>query len=85
MISRLPALALLLSAALTLLACGPTATPTPTVGPAPAATEVATPAATEAPVAEGDGGDEVKDAVQQFSILGTGRSGTMTLRFSIRF
>ena len=67
MISRLAALFLLLSVLLTLLACGPTAMPTPasTVELEPAATEVATPAATEAPVAEGDGDDEIKDAVQQ--------------------
>ena len=69
MISRLPALFLFLSALLTLLACGPTATATPTpastVELEPAATDVATPAATEAPVAEGDGDDEIRDAVQQ--------------------
>ena len=68
MISRLPALAILLSALLTLLACGQTATPmsaaTPTMGLEPAATEVVAPPAAEVPVAEGDGDDQVKDAVQ---------------------
>ena len=86
-ISRLPVLVILLSALLTLLACGQTATPmptptmglspvatptstpmptataTPTVGLEPAATEVVAPPATEPPVAERDGGNEVKDAV----------------------
>ena len=62
-IAGLPALALLLSGLLTLLACGQMATPTPTT--APAVTEVATPAPTEDPVADGDGGAEVKVAVQQ--------------------
>ena len=66
MISRLPALVILLSALLTLLACGQTATPmpTPTMGLEPAATEVVTPPASEAPVAERDGDDKVKGAVQ---------------------
>lgn len=63
MSSNLPAGALLLSAALTFLACGPAATATPTAEPAPAVTEVATPAATEAPLAGEDGG-EVRAAVQ---------------------
>jgi hypothetical protein len=89
MISRLPALVILLSALLTLLACGQTAAPmptptmglepmatptpmpmpmptaTPTAGLEPVATEVVTPPASEATVAERDGDDEVKDAVQQ--------------------
>ena len=66
-ISRLPALVILLSALLMLLACGQTATPmpTPTMGLEPVATEVVTPPASEATVAERDGDDEVKDAVQQ--------------------
>lgn len=64
MSSRLPTLALLLSASLALLACGPTAAATPTAEPAPVATEVATPTATEIPVAYGDYGNEVKAAVQ---------------------
>ena len=84
MISRLPALVILLSALLTLLACGQTATPEPTAvpetmvpptpipseTPAPTAvpetavTEVATSSATGAPVAERDGDDDVKGAVQ---------------------
>ena len=63
MSSRLPALALFLSASLALLACGPTATATPTAKPLPAATGVVAPAATETPVTDGDG-DEVKAAVQ---------------------
>ena len=65
MISRLLALVILLSALLTSLACEPTATPTPTAGIEPAATEVVTPPATEAPVAEKDGDEEVQDAVQR--------------------
>ena len=63
-ISRLTGLALFLSALLTLLACGPAATPTPTVGFEPAATEVVVPPATEAPVADRDGDDGVQEAVQ---------------------
>ena len=63
-ISRLTGLALFLSALLTLLACGPAATPTPTVGFEPAATEVVPLPATEAPVAERDGDDGVQEAVQ---------------------
>ena len=68
MISRLPALVILPSALLTLLACGQTATPMPTHTPMPTATpaptQVVTPSDTEAPVAERDGDDEVKGAVQ---------------------
>ena len=57
---------LFLSALLTLLACGPAATPTPTMGIEPAATEVVAPPATEAPVADADrdGDDGVQEAVQ---------------------
>ena len=65
MSSRLSALVVLISAALTLLACEPTATATPISGHIPEATEVSTPVATQTPVAEGDGGDEVTAAVQQ--------------------
>ena len=61
----MPALAVLLSAALTLLACGPASTATPVPGHTPVATEVSAPAATQTPEAEGDGGDEVTAAVQQ--------------------
>ena len=59
-ISRLPALVILLSALLILLACGQTPMPTPTMGLEPVATEVVTPPASEATVAERDGDDEVK-------------------------
>ena len=55
--SGIPALAVLLSAALTLLACGPAATATPIPGPAPAATEVLD--------AEGGSPDQVTAVVQQ--------------------
>ena len=65
MIFRLSALVILLSALLTLLACEPTAMPTPTAGSGSAATEVVTPPATEAPVAERDGDDDVQDEVQR--------------------
>ena len=53
MISRLPALVILLSALLTLLACGQTATPmpTPTMGLEPVATPTPMPTATPAPTA----------------------------------
>ena len=56
MISRLPAVVILLSALLTLLACGQTATPP--------ATEVIAPPATEAPVGGRDGDGGVRGAVQ---------------------
>ena len=62
--SKLLALLLLFSAAL-LLACGPTAAQTPSMVPAPAATELFTAAATEAPITERDGSDDVKVEVQQ--------------------
>ena len=65
MIFRLSALVILLSALLTLLACEPTAMPTPTAGIGSAATEVVTPPATEAPVAERDGDDDVQGEVRQ--------------------
>ena len=66
MISRLPALVILISALLTLLACVQTPMPaaTPTAGLEPAATEVVAPRAAEVSVAEGDGDDQVKGAVQ---------------------
>ena len=62
MISGLPALVILLSALLTLLACGQTATQTPP--PMSAATEVIAPPAAEGPDAEGDGDDPVKGGIQ---------------------
>ena len=65
MIFRLSALVILLSALLTLLACEPTAMPTPTAGIGSAATEVVMPPTTEAPVAERDGDDDVQGQVRQ--------------------
>ena len=49
----------------TAVAPSPTLMPTPIKDPTPAATEVVRSAATEAPIAEADGGDRIRVAVQQ--------------------
>ena len=65
MSAGIPRLAILLTGALALLACGQTATATPIPAPTPAATGVDAPAATQTPEADGDRGDEVTAAIQQ--------------------